>query len=172
MASYILIGSASVVQVLSPKVTQDTVVATIQTVPSGIIVAMPVPQESFDAGDAGPILSTLADGIEAIIGQGKAIGGSGTSALAPSGLTEYFVTFEVGYNPPGAPSGTVTADVNVPVGLLAEGVSVGGYSSLAAAEAIIDKAYQNLVSLSGTPESSAAPASASSSASSATAQNG
>ena len=156
MAGYILIGSASIVQVLSPKVTQDTVVCTIKTVPTGIIATLPVSQVSFNSNGAAEQLTQFADNIEEIIAGGKAVGGSGTSSLDASGLTEYFVTFEVGYNPPGAPTGTVTVDVDVPVGLLIEQDALIGRTLFAEATALIDKAYKNLVALAGQPATAAA----------------
>lgn len=160
MPSYILIGSADIVQVLSPQVKAETVVASIQTVPTGIIAAFPVDKTAFDDGTASTFLTDFADSIEAIIAGGKAVGGSGTSELGASRLQDYFVTFEVAYNPPGAPPGNVTTDVDVPVGLLSQLETFGGQTQIGQAEALIDAAYNSLVALSGgTP---AAPPAASS----------
>ena len=115
MASYTLIGNNAIVQVLSPTVSEDMQAATIQTIPTGIIATALVSQKSFTDDKAAESLTAFADNIETIIGQGKAVGGSGTSSLDASGLQAYFVTFTVGYDPPGAPTGTVTTDVDVPV---------------------------------------------------------
>ncbi len=158
MASYILVGSASIVQVLSPTVTEDSVACTIQTQPTGIIATLAVSQDAFNEGGASEELTAFADNIEAIIEQGKATGGTGTSSLDVSGLQAYFVTFTVSYNPPGAPTGTVTVDVDVPVGLLSESDPVIGQTLFAQAVALIDTAWSNLVALSGnTPPASAPP---------------
>lgn len=147
MPGYILVGSLSIVQVLGPKTTAEMVAATIQTKPTGIVATMLVPQDSFDAGTAGQELTVFADAIETIIAQGKAVGGFGSSALDASGLEQYYVTFDVAYRPPGAPAGAVTVEAAVPVGLLNTDDAEIGRLLLGEAEAIVDKAYDNLVAL-------------------------
>lgn len=147
MSSYTLVGSSSIVQILGPQSSAEMVSVTIKTEPTGVIATMLVSQDAFDNADAGPALTSFAGAIEAIVGQGKAVGGSGSSDLDGSGLQEYFVTFEVAYNPPGAPRGAVTVDVDVPVGLLDTGDAEIGQVLLGKAEAMIDKAYANLVAL-------------------------
>lgn len=159
MASYILVGSSSIVQVLSPTVTADVVAATIQTVPSGIVATTTVPQSEFDSGAASATLASFADAIEAVIASGFVSGGSGSSSLDGSGLQQYFVTFEVVYDPPGAPSGTVTADVDVPVSFLSGVGSVPGVARRRGAMDLIGATYNNLVALSGNQPTTAAPAS-------------
>lgn len=148
MASYTLVGSTSTIQVLGPTSSQDAVVATISTIPSGINASKPVSRVAFDANQAAEALTAFAEAIEAVMSQGKAVGGVGTSDLDNSGLTEYFVTFTVGYDPPGAPPGQVTVDVDVPVGLLDLEDGTIGITLLDEAEAKIDAAYSSLVSMS------------------------
>lgn len=148
MAAYILVGSNSIVQVLTPTVSEDMVSCTIQTNPTGIVATTLVSQIAFDSNQAAPELTTFADNIEAVIGQGKAVGGSGSQSLDPSGLLAYFVTFTVGYDPPGAPTGTVTVDVDVPVGLLGSGDALIGQTLLGEAEKLVDDAYASLVAMS------------------------
>ena len=148
MSTYTLVGSVSTIQVLSPTSTQEAVLATIQTTTSGVIASIPVSQVSFDANQAAETLTALADNIETIIGQGKAVGGVGTSDLQPSGLTVYYVTFTVGYDPPGAPPGQVTVDVDVPVNLLSIDDPEINQTLLTEAEAMINKAYNSLVAMS------------------------
>lgn len=147
MSSYTLVGTVSVRQILGPQVSEEVVVCTIQTQPTGIVAATLVSQHAFDNGAAGPQLTNFAEAIEEIVSQGKVVGGSGSADLDASGLQEYFVTFEVGYNPPGAPRGTVTVDVPVPVGLLNTEDAELGRVLFGQAEAMIDKAYANLVAL-------------------------
>ena len=147
MASYTLIGSASIVQVISPTVAVDMQAVTIQTKPSGIVATKLVDEAFFQAGTAGPIIKDFADSVESIMADGKAVGGTGTTSLDSSGLQQYFVTFTVGYDPPGAPAGTVTADVAVPVTLLSGADSAEGYVNLAEAEDMLNTAYANLVAL-------------------------
>jgi hypothetical protein len=148
MSSYVLVGSSSIVQILGPNTSADMVSATIRTQPTGIVATTLVSQVAFDDGSAGPALTSFADAIETIIGQGKAVGGSGTSSLDASGLMSYFVTFEVAYSPAGAPTGTVTVDVDVSVGLLDTSDAEIGRTLMGEAEALINAAYDNLVALS------------------------
>lgn len=148
MASYTLIGNVSTIQVTSPLTSVEGVVATIQTNPSGIIAAIVVSQTSFDNDSAAETLTIFADNIEEIISQGKAVGGSGTSSLDNNGLTAYYVTFIVGYDPPGAPPGQVTADVDVPVNLISESDPAINQTLLTEAEDLINSAYEHLVNLS------------------------
>lgn len=149
MASYTLIGNAPTIQVFSPTVSEDVQLATIQTNPTGVIATTPVSQASFSANSAAETLTALADNIETIIGQGKATGGTGTSELDANGLTEYYVTFTVSYNPAGAPAGAVTTEVDVPVNLLSVDDPEISRTLLAEAEALIDNAYNSLVALAG-----------------------
>lgn len=147
MAGYTLIGSDSIVQVLTPTVTQDSVAATIQTSPTGVIATTLVSKVAFDNNSAAEELTAFADNIEQIIAGGEAVGGTGTSSLNASGLQVYYVTFTVAYNPPGAPAGAVTVDVDVPVGLLTQSDPTIERTVLAEAEAIIAKAYNSLKSM-------------------------
>lgn len=123
--------------------------ATISTIPSGVVASKPVSRTAFDDNLAAPALTGFADAIEAVMSQGKAVGGTGTSDLDTNGLTEYFVTFTVGYDPPGAPPGQVTVDVDVPVGLLDLEDAEIGQTLLGEAEAKVDAAYNSLVSMAG-----------------------
>lgn len=149
MASYTLMGSTSTVQVLSQTSSQEAVVATISTIPSGVVASKPVSRTAFDDNLAAAALTAFADAIEAVMSQGKAVSGTGTSDLDASGLTEYFVTFTVGYDPPGAPPGQVTVDVDVSVGLLDLEDAEIGRTLLTEAEDKIDAAYNSLVSMAG-----------------------
>jgi hypothetical protein len=149
MPSYILVGSSSIVQIISPSVAAEMVAATIQTVPTGIIATTLVPQVDFDSAAGASDLTDFADAIEAVIADGKAVAGSGTSKLDTNGLQQYYVTFEVAYNPPGAPTGTVHVDVDVPASFLTMPASEPGMTRRMNAFDLIDKAYDNLVALAG-----------------------
>lgn len=147
-SSYTLIGNAPTIQVLAPTVSQDVELATIQTSPTGIVATIAVSEKSFVKNMASETLTALANNIETIIGQGKAIGGTGTSSLDESGLTQYYVTFTVAYDAPGAPPGAVTTDVDVPVNLLSVDDPEINQTLLAEAEALVNNAYDHLVALS------------------------
>lgn len=127
---------------------QDVQLATIQTTKSGVIATIAVSNTSFQSDGAAATLTALADNIETIIGQGKATGGTGTSELDANGLTVYYVTFTVAYNPPGAPTGTVTTEVDVPVNLISIDDPEINATLLAEAEALVNNAYNSLVALS------------------------
>ena len=146
-SSYTLIGNAPTIQVLAPTVSQDVELATIQTKPTGVIATTAVSETSFSLNHAAETLTALANNIETIIKQGKAVGGTGTSELDASGLTQYYVTFTVVYNPPGAPIGAVTTEVDVPVNLLSVDDPEINQTLLAEAEALVNNAYNSLVAL-------------------------
>lgn len=149
MSSYSLWGSASIVQVLSPTVSEDMVQVTIETNPSGVFATTLVSQVSFNTNQAADQLTAFADAIEAIMSQGKAVGGTPSSKLDANGLQAFYVTFTVAYNPPNGPQGTITADVDVPVGLLDQADAEIGRTLQGEAEALIDAAYNSLVSMAG-----------------------
>lgn len=143
--SYDLISARSSVQALSPTSSLPVEVLTIRTKPSGVMAEMWLAKAAFDAGTTGPILTTLAQSIETIIRDGKAIGGSPTTILDGNGLQQSYVTFVVAYTPPGGTAGQITTDVDVPVGLLSAGFDFQEFSTINEAEKIVDDAYANLV---------------------------
>jgi hypothetical protein len=149
MAGYSLIGSESIVQVLTPTVSEDMVSATISTDPTGVIVTALVSKVSFDNNQAAETLTALANNIETIISQGKAIGGSGTQELSTNGLLVYYVTFTVAYNPVGGPTDTITVDVDVPINLISIDDPEINSTLLAEAEALVNAAYASLESMAG-----------------------
>lgn len=148
MASYTLVASTSTVQVLSTTGAQDAIVATIQTIPSGVVATIAVSRVSFDTNGAAETLTALADNIEELLNSSHAIGGTGTSDLDNNGLTEYFVTFTVGYNPTPAVAGNVTVDVDVPVNLLSVSDPEINSTLLDEARTMIESGYTNLVNMS------------------------
>lgn len=148
MASYTLIGNVSTTQVLTPTVSQDAEIATIQTIPSNVVATIVVSEIAFSEGQAGPELTTFADNIEELLGSSHATGATGTSTLDDNGLTQYFVTFTVTYNPTPAAAGNVTADVDVPVTLLNVEDAALGATLVDEARTMIEAAYTNLVKMS------------------------
>ena len=144
MATYDVKGSYSTVQVITPTLVQPIQYTTVQTQPSGVIASIALDQQTFIAGDAGPLIAAFVDAIEIIMAMPEVIAGIGTQTLDPNGLLQDFVTFTVQYvSANTAPSG-VTAEADVPVGLLSTAETFGGHSNLPAAEAIITKAYNAL----------------------------
>lgn len=142
--AYNPVGSYSSVQTLGPNAAQNVEVVTIQTIPSNVIATIPVVKAEFDDGTAGPLLTSFAENIEEIMGQGKAISGAPKSELDNSGLTEYYVTFTVAYNATGIPTNSLTADVDVPIGLLSSSDALIGRTLVGEAETLIDETYTNL----------------------------
>ena len=149
MASYAIKGSDSIVQVLTPTVSEDMVSVTILTSPTGIAATTLVSQTSFDDNKAAETLTAFADNIEQLIALGKAIGGTGSQTLDANGLLSYFVTFTVAYNAAGVPVNQVTVDVDVPVNLLTQTDPAINEVVFGEAEAKIDTAYNSLVSMAG-----------------------
>lgn len=147
--SYDLIGSRPLVQVLSATAVIPVQVCTIRTKPSGVIADLWVSETSFKADGAAEQLAAFADNIETIIGQGKAVGGTGTTTLDNNGLQAVFVTFTVAYVPPAGDTASITTDVDVPVGLLSSDDPAISRTFMQQAEAMIDDAWNNLASAAG-----------------------
>lgn len=143
--NYDLISSRPLVRVLSPTSVIPIQVCSIRTKPSGVIADTWVDRAVFDKGAAGPVLTAFAANIETIIGQGKATGGSPSTALDASGLQQAYVDFTVAYTPPSGIAGPITTDVLVPIGLLNGDDTGRSDSPLALAESLIDDAYDSLV---------------------------
>jgi hypothetical protein len=160
VAGYGLIASHATVQVLSPTVVNDVVYCTIQTNPSGVIASIPVQQDVFDSGTAGPELTALSDAIEQIMNDANVIAGVGAQTIDANGLLADQVAFTVEYVAPGSSGTSVTAEALVPVTMLNFTDALIGQTSLGNVQAIIDATYQNLVSAAGsgsTGTSGAAP---------------
>ena len=149
MATYSLVGSYSTVQVITPTLTQPIVYTTIQTQPSGVIAAIALAKADFDAGTSAPLIQGFADAIEVIMARPEVIAGIGTQQLDPNGLLDDYVTFTVQYvGPNTAPSG-VTAEADVPVGLISTVETFGGHTNLPEAIAMITAVYDALKAAAG-----------------------
>lgn len=150
MASYSLLSHLSTVQVLSPTVVNEVVYATIQTSPSGVIASCVVDKAVFDKGEEGPLLTSFADDIEQLMNYQHVIAGQGSQRIDANGLVQDYVTFVVEYVPASGPQTSITAEADVPNGLLTEGGDPTFERALIAqAEQLIDKVYANLVAAAG-----------------------
>jgi hypothetical protein len=117
---------------------------TIQSQPSGVIASMSIDQADFDGGTSGTLLADFADAIEVLMARPEVIAGVGQQQIDPSGLLADYVTFTVQYAGPNtAPSG-VTAEADVPVGLISTAETFGGHTNLPDAIALITAAYDSL----------------------------
>lgn len=149
MAGYTVLTSHSSIQVLSATLVLDTVTTQIRTTPSGVIAEYWLAKADFDSGTKTVLLQTFADNIETIMAGGKVIAGSGAESVDANGLIQQTVNFVVAYTPPGSITGPLTVEVEVPTTDLGGTTEFGGNYGLQSAEAIIDTAYQNLVTLAG-----------------------
>jgi hypothetical protein len=149
MAGYSLVGSYSTVQVLSPTLVNNVVYCTISTLPSGVIASMPVQQDVFDGGGAGPELTAFAEAIEQIMARSDVIAGTGAQTIDPNGLLADQVVFTVQYVQTGTTGTAVTADAEVPTASLNFTDGLIGATLLESVIAIIDKTYANLEEAAG-----------------------
>jgi len=149
VAAYTLLTAESTVQVLAPTVVNDVVYCTIQTRQSHAIASMPVQQETFDAGGAGPELTALADAIEQIVARTDVLSATGVQTLDSNGLLQDNVAFTVVYTPPGTTGTSVTAEALVPVASLNFEDGTIGATLLESVLAIIAKVYANLQAAAG-----------------------
>lgn len=147
-ANYDLVTSQSSIQVLSPTVVQDVVVATIQTKPSRVIASLWIPEAEWGTGGAAGVLANFADNIEQVMASPEVVGATSGQALDASGLLQSEITFTVGYKPDGSPFPPATVDVTITADTLSDLGRQTGYDGVAAAMALIDAAYQNLVAVS------------------------
>ena len=154
--SYLLVSSQSTIQVLSPTVVQDVVVASIQTQPSGVVADLWFPQDVWDGGTAATTLNEYAANIESVRQMPQVVGASSGQSLDDSGLLQSEITFVVGYAPPGSLYPPATVDVVVPASELNPLFRFSGEPGVTKAKTAIQAAYQNLVNIaSGTDTSSA-----------------
>lgn len=149
MAGYSIQGSYSTVQVITPSLTQPIQYTTIQTSPSNVIASIALDKADFDAGTASPLLQAFADAIETIMNHPEVIAAIGTQQLDENGLLTDFVTFTVQYVGPNTARSGVTAEADVPVGILNFTDGAIGALLLQEVDAIIAKAYNALVAAAG-----------------------
>lgn len=144
MASYSIVGSYSTVQVITPSLVQPIQYTTIRTQPSGVVAAIALDQAEFNAGTSTPLLTAFADAIEQIMSRTEVIAGIGTQQLDANGLLADYVTFTVQYVGPNTASSGVTAEADVPVGMLNFTDGAIGSLLLQEVDAIIATAYDAL----------------------------
>lgn len=149
MASYSIQGSYSTVQVITPSLTQPIQYTTIQSQPSNVIASLPLDKGEFDAGTVGPILTAFSDAIEEIMQRPEVIAGIGSQQIDPNGLLADYVTFTVQYTGANAAASGVTAEADVPVGMLNFTDGAIGGLLLQEVDAIIAAAYNSLQSAAG-----------------------
>lgn len=145
MASYSIQGSYRTVQVITPSLVLPIQYTTLQTQPSGVIASIALAEADFKAGTSTPLLVSFANAIEQIMADPRVIAGIGTQQLDTNGLLADFVTFTVQYTGAGAAQQGVTAEADVPVGMLNfdEDGQIGHllYEEVVA---LIDAAYNSL----------------------------
>jgi len=149
VAGYSLQGSYQTVQVITPTLVQPIVYATIQTSPSNVIASIALDKIDFDAGTGGALLQIFADAIETIMNHPEVIAGIGSQQIDPNGLLTDYVTFTVQYVSSHAAKSGVTAEADVPVGMLNFTDGAIGGLLLQEVDAIIAAAYNGLAAAAG-----------------------
>lgn len=145
--NYDLLTSQSSIQVLSPTIIQDVVVATIQTKPHKVIMDYWIDKTTWDAGMGPTLLEAVAGGVEHIMDTEPVSSAVGTSQLDTSGLQAEYVTFTVAYTPPDSTTGPATVDADVPVTDFGQDAIAGENFGLVDAHNIIQDAYAKLKAL-------------------------
>lgn len=143
-SNYTLVASHSSVQVLSPTATLNTVVATIETKPHGVIFDYWVAKDAWDAGTAPDILTAVAAGVEHVMSTEPVSDAVGTNQLSGSSLYAGTITFTVAYKVPGSAFPPATVDVDVPVTDFGQDTLDGVNAGLDNAHALIQQAYTQL----------------------------
>jgi hypothetical protein len=144
MATYSIQGSYTTVQVITPTLTQPIQYTTVQIQPSGVIASIALDKAEFDAGTVTPILQAFADAVDQIMNRSEVIAGIGSQQLDANGLLADYVTFTVQYVSPNTAASGVTAEADVPVGMLNFTDGAIGALLLQEVDAIIATAYNAL----------------------------
>jgi len=145
--AYRLINSVDNVQVLGPELLVETLLCTIQSFPSGSILVRSVPQDSFVAGDGGPLCASLSAAVEQILSEGTATAAVGFQGIDQSLLLYDAVTFTVTYVPPNPTGGEITAPVTIPVAVITEDTGFGSFTTGGSAADQINATYQRLANM-------------------------
>lgn len=141
---YTALGSADTVMVVSPTMTYDANLVTIQT-DGGWTVLRTIPKTDLVAQTAHELLSSLADGVDMLIADGYAIAAWGVQDTDKSDLLYDAVRFTVAYNLPNPPGGQLTQEVDVRVEFVSFSATGGpGASSQNLAENQLTAAYDQL----------------------------
>ena len=147
MATYSIQGSYQTVQVITPTLVQPIIYTTIQTDPSKVIASIALDKIDFDAGTSQPLIQAFADAIETIMNHPEVIAGIGSQQIDPNGLLTDFVTFTVQFVGPNTAKSGVTAEADVPVGMLNFTDGAIGGLLLQEVDAIIAAAYNSLAAI-------------------------
>jgi hypothetical protein len=148
--AYNLFSSESTVHVLSPTEILDAVRATVVTPNRGVIAASIVPEAHWGTVRGTQQLDQYAWGIEWLLDHTSAIAAIGTQSIDDNGLLQHQVTFTLEYTPPGAPTGKITAQVDVPNVLLEQIIAPNGpHPGLDQAVQIIAQAEADLRAMAG-----------------------
>jgi hypothetical protein len=136
------------VQVLGPTQAIPVQQAGIRTSPSGIYVEYPVPLPLWFENRGAAVLGPLADGIEGVIAQGLAQGGSYVQDYDRNNLLVDYCEMLVEYTPPEPTRQTQSTTVLIPcaafIGLEGDPflVNLGG-----SPQSLLTEAYDHLVAL-------------------------
>lgn len=112
--SYRALDSYDTVQVLGPHLQYPAQVFTIKT-GGGWVLIRTVPKGDTGVQTRHELLSSLADGVDSLVGAGYAIAASGAQAVDASNLLYDVVRFTVEYTPAEPTGGTITTDVDIRV---------------------------------------------------------
>jgi hypothetical protein len=136
------------VQVLGPTQVVPVQQAGIRTSPSAVYVEYPVPLTLWKQNQGADVLGPIADGIEGVIAQGLAVGGSYVQDYDTNGLLVDYCEMVVEYIPPGALGIPQTATVLIPLEAF---IASGGdpfFTRLGVSpQSLLTEAYDHLVAL-------------------------
>lgn len=148
--NYVLLATASTVQVLSATLVIDAVLSTVQTNESGIIASLTLPAGLLTT-DAGVLeLNTFTNNLETILADNRVSAVTGAQSIDDNGLLQDSLDITVAYSPPGSQLPPLTQSITTPYSdVRATGGITGGTVTGSSVEAAIADAYQQLVTLAG-----------------------
>src|SRR6267142_1879784 len=136
------------VQVLGPTQVVPVQQAGIRTSPSAVYVEYPVPLSLWTLNHGADVLGPLADGIEGVIAQGLAVGGSYVQDYDTNGLLVDYFEAVVEYTPPGPLGIAQQATVLIPLEwFLAAGGDPWFSTQVGSPQQLLVDAYDHLVAL-------------------------
>ena len=144
-----LIDARPTVIVYSPQVSEEGQLCSFFSWPSGSTLQRTVSQSDFNADKGKALLDSLSDAVEQILGEGIAIGASGSQGLDTFNLVFDAVTFTVEYVPPQSVPGRILGDVEIPVRTLTIDTQFGSFLSGKTAQELILDEYNHLKTLAG-----------------------
>lgn len=143
------INAAPTFLTYGPNLASEAELVTFYSFPSGNILMRTIPEQDYMADRGKGLMDDLSDAVESLLQEDFVTGAAGTQGIDDSGLVFDAVTFYIQFLPSVSIPGTITGDVQVPVNLLVQDTSFGGFVSGDTAAEVLLAEYRRLQALAG-----------------------